>query len=224
MSIFSDKPGARERHLQRQYQNPLFGSPAITPDEIVHAKQLDEQDVQLFMNDFRDLVQRVVDLKPNADADVVLKIKEELDKSYERCAGLAGDQAEIKTMLTRLLKMLMQAMWSAIGNDTQAHDKLKMEEAARAAHFELLEEPLIADLLSPDSLIDEDQLVPTLLSASADALQKAMQIFAPEQQRLIYEQARRLVDSLDQQSREYQQASQRLVDMEAALLPEGSVN
>lgn len=224
MSIFSDKPGARERHLQRQYQNALFGSPSIPPEDIIHARQQDEEDVQTFMNDFRDLVQQVVDLKPNADAEIVLKIKEQLDKSYEHCSGLAGDQSEVKSMLSRLLKMLMQAMWAAIGNDTQAHEKLKMEEAARQAHFELLEDPLIADLLNPDSPISQEQLVPSLLSASSAAVSRAMQIFSPEQQRLLYEQARERVAQLDKNLPVYEQASQALADMETALLPEATLN
>jgi len=224
MSIFSDKPGARERHLQRQYQNVLFGNPSILPDMIIQARQEDEQEVQQFMNDFRDLVQQVVDLKPNADAEVVLKIKEQLDKNYEYCSALAGDQSEVKNMLSRLLKMLMQAMWAAIGNDTQAHEKLQMEEAARQAHFELLEEPLIADLLNPESPISQEQLVPSLLSAKTDAVAKAMQIFSPEQQRVLYEQARDQVAALEKTSSAYVQASQALADMEAALLPGSTVN
>ncbi len=224
MSLFSDKPGARERHLQRQYQNSLFGSPSIQPEDILHARKQDEDDVVHFMNAFRDLVQQVVDLKPNADAEIVLSIKEQLDKHYEICAGLAGDQSEVKSMLSRLLQMLMQAMWAAIGNDTQAHEKLKMEEAARQAHFELLEEPLIADLLNPDSPISQEQLVPSLLSASSAAVAKAMQIFSPEQQRLLYEQAREQVASLDKSTPAYEQASQALADMESALLPEATLN
>jgi len=224
MSIFSDKPGARERHMQRQYQNTLFGEATIPADMIIHARQEDEQEMQRFMNDFRDLVQQVVDLKPSADVELVLKIKEQLDKSYEHCSSLAGDQSEVKDMLSRLLKMLMQAMWAAIGNDKQAHEKLQMEEAARQAHFELLEEPLVADLLNPDSPISQDHLVPSLLSESTAAITKAMQMFSPEQQGLLYKQARELVAQLDKSLPIYENASQALADMEAALLPQATVN
>lgn len=216
--MFSEIPGAKERHLKRKYQNPLFGEPAINALDIHDAQQIDANEVDQFMNDFRDLVKRAVDLDPNADADVMLKIKEQLDKSYEQCAGLAGDQTEIKGMLKGLLKAIMQAMWKGIGNDTQAHSKLEMEEEARESHFSLLEYPLISDLLSPDTSIAEDELVPTLLSESSDAVKVAMQIFDPEQQIMLCKSAHELINQIDS-GETAETAKQRLNDMEAMLQP-----
>ncbi len=218
-SIFSDMPGAKERHLKRKFHNPLFGEQAISPLDIQEAQQKDAEEVVQFMNAFRDLVQQAVELDPNAEADVVLKLKEQLDKSYEQCSGLAGDQAEIKEMLKRLLKAIMQSMWKGIGNDTQAHSKLEMEEQARESHFLLLEYPLIADLLSPDTGIAEDELVPTLLSESSDAVKVAMQIFAPEQQVLLCKSAHELIDKIDSSDDVVKLAKLRLNDMESMLQP-----
>jgi hypothetical protein len=218
-SIFSEKPGAKERHLKRKFNNPLFVNQLINPMDIQDARQKDAEEVDQFMNSFRDLVQKAVELDANAEADIVLKLKEQLDKSYEQCSGLAGDQSEIKEMLKRLLKLIMQSMWKGIGNDTQAHSKLEMEEQARESHFLLLEHPLISDLLSPVSCIGEDELVATLLSESSDAVKIAMQIFAPEQQAQLCMLAHELIDSMDSSDNTVKQAKLRLNDMETMLQP-----
>ena len=218
-SMFDENPGARERQLKRKYNNPLFGEQPISLLEVRQAQQQDVEEVEAFLTHFRELVQQSVELDPNAEADVILKIKEQLDKSYEQCAGLAGDQSEIKEMLKRLVKAIMQAMWKGIGQDVQAHSKLEMEEKAREQHFQLLEYPLVADLLRPDSSIGEDDLVPTLLSESSDSVQIAMQLFVPEQQVLLCNRARDLIKGLDETHQKVVQAKGRLAEMEALIEP-----
>jgi len=219
ISKFNEKPGARERQLKRKYNNPLFGQQQISEEDIQQAQQQDAEEVEAFLVSFRELVQQSVELEPNAEADVVLKIKEQLDKSYEQCAGLAGEQGEIKEMLKRLVMAIMQAMWKGIGQDAQAHSKLEMEEQARTQHFALLEYPLVVDLLRPDSSIGEDDLVPSLLSESAESVQAAMQIFIPEQQILLCNMARELLHKLDETDEKVVQAKCRLSEMEALIEP-----
>ena len=216
---FSDRPGARERHLMRKQANPLFGSPDIAAEDILLARQQDQQELDEFMQRFRELVQQAAELDSNAEADVVLKLKEQLDKSYEQAAGLAGDQSQVRDMLKRLLKLIMQAMWQGVGQDLQAHSKLQMEVQARESHFSLLEHSLIADLLRPDSPIEDDELVPTLLSDSAQAVQLAMQLFVPEQQVALCQSARELIDRMDTDDDRVQQARLRVQDMEQMMQP-----
>ena len=220
---FNEKPGARERQLKRKYNNCLFGQQQISEVDIQQAQQQDVEEVEAFMLSFRELVQQSVELEPNAEADVVLKIKEQLDKTYEQCAGLAGEQGEIKEMLKRLVAAIMQAMWKGIGQDAQAHSKLEMEEQARSQHFALLEYPLVVDLLSPESSIGEDDLVPSLLSESAESVQAAMQIFIPEQQILLCNMARELLNKLDETDEKVVQAKYRLSEMEAVIEPGSQV-
>jgi len=219
--LFSEKSGRRERMLRRQYQNPLFepacGVINIEPFDIQDARTKDAQDVEQFVNSFRELVQEVVELEPNADADVILKLKERLDKTYEASSGLAGDQDEVRGMIKRLLSMMMQSMWKAVGNDAQGISKLEMEEQARQAHFALLEHPFIADLLAPNSLIEEKLLVPCLLSEDAQTVALAVQLFDPQQQQIIYQQAAELISGLDSQHSRVQQAQQRLDEMVAVI-------
>jgi hypothetical protein len=219
---FSKLPGHRERYLQRKYNNPLFKTNTISLADIEKARAGDAMESETFLNHFRDLVKRAVDFKPNADADTILLLKEQLDKTYEQCAGLPGDLSEIKTMLKRLLHAIMQAMWKGIGDDPRAMEKLEIEEQARVQHFLMLEDPLIADLLRPDSLIEEHELVPTLLSESAQAMQKAMQLFSPTQQIALYQQATELLKSTDASHPVMQQAMKRLHDMEALLPAQGA--
>ncbi len=218
-TLFSPRAGRRERMLKRQFQNPLFGEKAIEPFDIQDARRLDAEDVEAFINEFRQLVEAVTRLEPSAEADEVLKLKEQLDKAYETSAGLAGDQEELKTMIMRLLGLMMQSMWKAVGNDAQGISKLEMEEQARQAHFSLLEHAFIADLLSPESPIDEMLMVPCLLSEDAQTVALAVQLFEPEQQQLIYQQGKTLLEGLDASHPRVQQAQQRLDEIAALMEP-----
>jgi len=213
--MFSDRPGSRERHVRRKYQNPLFAGVEVSELDIVQARKQDAEEVDQFMNQFRELVQQALELDSNTEADVILKLKEQLDKSYEQCAGLAGDQAEIKSMIKRLLGSIMQAMWKGVGQDLQAQSKLENEEKARESHFTLLEYPLVADLIRPDSPIAQEELVPVLLSESGDSLSVVMQVFVPEQQIMLVQQARELLANIELDPDHKSQTEQRLSEMEA---------
>ena len=215
--LFSKMAGRRERMLKRQFENPLFGEIDIEPFAIQDARREDSAEVETFINEFRDLVKQVTELQPSADADIVLKLKESLDKAYEASAGLAGDQSEIREMIQRLLSMMMQSMWKAVGNDAMGISKLEMEEQARQAHFALLEHPFIADLLAPDSVINEALMVPSLLSESAQTVMLAVQLFDPEQQQLVYQQGVELLKGKDENHPRIQHAQQRLQDIATVL-------
>lgn len=214
---FSDTPGMHERQLMRKYQNPLFGDSQVTMDDLLVAQQQDQKEIETFMCDFRELVKEAVALDENADPDVILKLKEQLDKSYEKCSGLAGDQSEIKEMLTRLISAIMQAMWKGIGNDHMAKSKLEMEEQARQAHYRFLEHKIVSDILRPDSVIEETDLVATLLSEDKDELLIAFQIFQPEQQTVICEMAREKIMNLDDGLSQLNSFKDKLAGMEAML-------
>jgi len=215
--LFSKMPGRHERMLKRQFDNPLFGEINVEPFDIQEARRKDSDEVEAFINSFRDLVKQVTELKPSAEVDGVLKLKESLDKAYEASAGLAGDQAEIREMIKRLLSMMMQSMWKAVGNDAMGTSKLEMEEQARQAHFVLLEHAFIADLLSPVSVIGEALMVPCLLSEQAETVVLAVQLFDPEQQQLVYQRGAELLNSLDENNERVVHARQRLEDIASVM-------
>jgi hypothetical protein len=189
----------------------------VVAEDVLLAQKQDAEEVDSFMQTFRVLVEQAAELDANAEADVVLRIKEQLDKAYEQCSGLAGDHADIRGMLEQLIKAVMQSMWQAVGQDVEARSKLEMEENARQAHFAMLQQPLIADLLRPDSCIIENELVPTLLAESSAAVQLAMQLFAPEQQAILYGLAKDLLADMDQSLAVVTQAKARLAEMGASM-------
>jgi hypothetical protein len=192
---FSENPGRRERHLLRKRDNLLFPGKerTISAESLEEAQRLDHEELSEFITEFRKLIHETVELQPNAESGVVLDLKERLDKSYEQSAGLADDQRETKEAILKLLKLIMAAVRKGAGKDPTALHELAQEELARTAHFELLECPLVADLLAPDSPIGADELAPTLLSAPEAEFKAAVTLFDDDQLTLLHRDAEALL-------------------------------
>lgn len=192
---FSENPGRRERHLLRKRDNPLFAESerSISGESLEEAQRLDHEELSAFITQFRKLVHEVVNLPASAESDMVLSIKERLDKSFEQSAGLADDQRETQEAIRRLLQLIMAAVRKGAAGDPVALSELAQEEQARTAHFELLQYPLVADLLAPDSPVATDELVPTLLSVPAQEFAAAVSLFDDEQLRLLHGEAEKLL-------------------------------
>jgi len=220
---FSNMPGMHERQLIRKYENPLFEDNVISEDDLSRARYKDKVEIEDFMNDFQNLVQEAVDFDVTSDPEVVLKLKEQLDKSYEKCAGLAGDQGEIKEMLVRLISAIMKAMWKGVGNDYTARSKLEMEEKARSEHFSLLEHKIVVDMIRPDSIIKEDELVASLLSESEESFNVALQLFHPEQQAALCKLAGEKLGMLEDGHPLRPEYMNKLIQMEMQLKAENSM-
>jgi hypothetical protein len=195
---FSDRPGRHERHFQRRLDNPLFDSSTI-PDEneLLETQRLDHEELLAFITELSQLVQQAVQLKPNEDSDVVLELKQHLDRLYETSAGLADDQTANQQAIRDLLTVIMHTVRQTAAGDTVAEQKLVMEEQARAAHFHLLKQPLVADLLHPETLIEHNQLAATLLSESPDAAKSAFGLFETAQQTQLLDEMHALLRSRD---------------------------
>lgn len=176
---FSTFPGKRERHLLRKQHNPLFpqAERRITESQLEEAQRLDHEELEAFISGFRSLVHEAIQLPDSADSELILSIKERLDQTYEQAARMADDQREIREGIEKLVAVVMQAVRKGAGNDPVALQELADEEAARTAHYALLAYPLVADLLDPESPIEERDLLPSLLSASTEALQAACSLF-----------------------------------------------
>jgi hypothetical protein len=116
-------------------------------------------------------------------------LKERLDQAYETACRLADDQTPNKEAIKKLVEVIMQSVWKGAGNDTLAHQELEQEEIARQAHFELLESPLVADLLDPESPIAQDELLPSLLSAEQADFEAAITLFDSAQLEALLNQA-----------------------------------
>jgi len=215
---FSLQPGCFERHLQRQYQNPLFShrTTEITQADIQEAQQQDEAERQAFQEDFQKLLQQIATLEAQVEAEIIFKLKAQVDSLYECCARLGGNFENEKTGLRRLAELIMHSIWASGIDDPNTQHELKQEESAQAVHFSLLEYGVIADLLHPHSPIAEADIVPTLLSESEETLKATMTLFKPEQRHILCEEARKLLTQLDNQGYSLTEAWLRLATMEQA--------
>ncbi len=215
---FSEKPGRHERHLRRRLGSPLFPRPVDALDEatLLEAQRLDHEELVAFVAELREAVQAAVQLGPQEHSDVILALKERLDKLYERACGLAEDQSANKAALRRLVGVIMRTVRTAAGADPLAHAELDQEDEARAAHFALLEHAIVADLLDPESPIAHDELAPALLGETAEGLGAALQLFDATQLEQLCGDARRLLETCDPH-RARTAAWSRLGEMEARL-------
>jgi len=214
---FSELPGRHERHYRRRLDNPLFDPPAVTEDEaLLEVQRLDHEELLAFITELRQTVSRAVALKPREETEVVLKLKEDLERLYETACGLADEQGANKQAIEHLIGAIMQTVRANAEGDALAMQELAMEEQARALHFTLLQQPLVADLLHPESLIDREALVPTLLSESEEAVAAALTLFDDTQRGELAREARALLARRDPEHR-LPEAWARLAQIEEGL-------
>lgn len=192
---FSSKPGRHERHFLRQLENPLM--PRRRSDfadaELLNVQRLDHEELVVFLTELREKVQQAVDLKPNEESQAVLDLKGDLEKLYETAAGLADDHTGNKTAIRQLISVIMSSIRQNATDDALATKELDQEEEARTNHFHLLGFSLIADLLHPESLIAEDELLPLLLFEEEPQVKEALSLFDTEQLDLMRQQANTLL-------------------------------
>jgi hypothetical protein len=199
MSIpFSELPGRHERHYKRRLDNPLFREPASLNDaDLLDAQRQDHEELLAFITELRATVERALNLKPNEESDVILKLKEDLERLYETSAGLADEQGANQQALSQLLSAVMNTIRSSTTGDSLAEQEMAMEQQARQMHFELLQHALVADLLHPETLIAPDQLVPTLLSSPTEQVKAVMVVFDPDQLSMIAKEAEALIQQAE---------------------------
>jgi hypothetical protein len=216
---FSELPGAHERHYRRKLANPLFGDVPVEvdPDELLEAQRLDHEALVAFLEELRRLVAEAAALPPNVASDVVLSLKERLDKAYEVACSLPDRQEANKDAIRRLIAVIMRVVRKGAAGDPKAEDELDQEVQARTIHFELLAHALVADLLSQGSPVGSDELVPTLLSADHAQLEAALEIFDAEQLQQLVSEGRGLLCSVDPGAATLPGAWARLAQMEARL-------
>jgi hypothetical protein len=221
---FTDNPGRRERHLRRRHRNPLFAWPPVEvePEALLAAQKADHEEMEVFRDAFRAQVQKAVELQPDAGSELVLALEEELEKLYEQACGLPEDQEREKEALARLMGLIMKAVRKAAGEDALAGRELDDKEQARAIHFRLLCQSLVADILHPESPIGPDELVPTLLSADEQELGAVLEIFDADQLALLVAQGGELIDGLERAGADTAGARLRLALLEKGLIEKGT--
>jgi len=198
---FPEHTGIREQHLLRKKDNPLFEDSErdVSNEALAKARMEDGVEMDAFMSEFQTLVQRAAALEANTPSETILEIKEQLDRSYQQCCALPGDQAVVKAAIRKLIETIMRAVERGIGNDAYAQRKLEEEVLARELHFKLQEVPLVAALTAENSPITEKELVPSLLSEPAETLMPSLQLFDENQIAAILSGAEALLKQRDPQ-------------------------
>jgi len=214
--IPSENPGAFERHLIRRDENVLFSDrkTLVNSKSLMEAQKKDHEILQQFMLDFKDTMLKAADFKPNEDSEIILEIKDSLDKLYATSSTVADDQTRIKDSIKKFLNILMLAIRKGAGDDAHALQELEQEEMAREANFKFLDSQLAADILDPDSPIEDVDLVPTLLSANKDDLALATQLFDKDQVNYILTEAEIIINKLDKEGHNIKQAAENFVFIE----------
>jgi hypothetical protein len=214
---FTHRPGRRERHLRRRHENPLFAWPPqeVAPETLLAAQKADHEEMEAFGESFGAVIQRAAGLEANAGSDAVLGLKEELERHYEQACGLPEDHGDAKEAIKRLIAVVMRAVWRAAGDDPLAHRELEDEEQARVIHFALLEHPLVADILHPQSPIQPDELAPSLLTAREEEVEAALEIFDADQLTLLVQQGRGILADLEAEGVDTAAPRRRLALLEA---------
>ncbi|OUD15726.1 hypothetical protein [Thioflexithrix psekupsensis] len=195
---FSEQPGCWERHLQRQYQNPLFGHKNITQTDIAQAQKRDQQERLNFQQGFYTLLTDAASLAAEVDVEAMFKLQDRIDALYEQCAGLGGHFNGELQGLRNLNDIIMQSIKASHSQSSPENlAPLLEKDSARRLHFALLSYPVIAHLLHPQSPIQSSDIVPTLLSESIDAVKAAICLFNQTQRQILCDEARRLLFSID---------------------------
>ncbi len=188
--------GMYERHLRRKEGNPLFAVPPLSYQEeaYLEARRHDSDELNSFHTEMQEAIQQAIDLPANATSEVVLALRGRLDQLYTRCSGFGGSCDRHKQAIRKLIDIVMNAVWQAVADDSQARMELESEEMARQQHFCLLEYALVSDLIRPDTPVAPEELVPTLLLAEEDELEAVLWLFESAQLEDIYAQSRSLLE------------------------------
>lgn len=212
---FSTQAGPRERQLQRRHNNPLFVSAApVSQQQILSAREQDQKAAQDFMLQFRELVQRVVALDQNAESDTILLIKAQLEQQYAICTGMHGDSSAVQEAAKKLIHIIGTSLRKASQTDPHALEKLLKDEEHTALHLQLCGHAIVSDILNPDEVVAENELVPNLLSESEEALQSALALFPPERIAVMVSEAKDLLGQVEAAGHSLPAAWQRLAQME----------
>ncbi|HEU0188279.1 MAG TPA: hypothetical protein VFR06_10340 [Gallionellaceae bacterium] len=213
--IFSTQPGPHERQLQRMHNNPLFGGDnQVTPVELAAAQLHDKHAAEEFMQQFRQLVQRVVSLEKQTDSDTLLQIKAQLEQQFALAAGMQGDNSAVLGATRRLISTIAGTLRNAAQNEHEAQEKLRLDEEHTALHLELCSHPIVSDILNPVEVIAEDELVPSLLSESQAGLAAALALFPPQRVAELVEQGKALLKKVEAAGHSLPEAWRALGQME----------
>lgn len=215
---FSESPGAHERQLARRFSSPLFGERSqISETDLANARDLDRQEHDDFYTEFQKVLQEIADFSGQVESDIILEVKQRVDRMYEQCCGLSGDNRKAIEGLTKLQGMIMLAIAQGAEGDDTASNELKQEAEARELHQQLLAYPIVCDLLRPEPVIEKDELAATILTADADSVVAVLNLFQAEPLKALIEACQQLLDRASEQGIQTGEAKDRLKLLQESL-------
>ena len=189
----------------------------VTQTQLEHAREQDNQELQQFGESLHTLLTDVSQFSAREETDRILQTKEQADRLYEQCIGLSGDHERERQGLLKLNDVIMASIRAAAGQDPLAMSELEKEQQAREIHLALLQCRLVADILRPDADLEEDELLPTILSEDEPAIELALTLFNEEQKELLGQQAQQLQQSLHEAGSLDDALRRKFLFLEAAL-------
>jgi hypothetical protein len=176
---WSDAPGAAERHLQRRYRNPLFSlhRQMVTGKDVYDARVADN----LALSDIRkDLNALTLEFYSTSQLPLNWQsflegLRDRLDELEDRRVIVGGRHAGLGQAIAELRNNILDSWRGAIQKNRQSLADLQKVEATQARRrAALYASDWTAQLLSQASVMPAEEVVPSLLSESADALERAV--------------------------------------------------
>ena len=188
--IFSEWPGAWERHIIRKARHGhFFGDNKISlAVQLTQAKQRDQLELAQFNQHIGELALECTSLGEQSSRAMITGVKNKIDHCYDTACGLGAELDDQKEALAVLNDLITTAMRRAL-RDTDETDRLHLikQESQRMQHLARLEYPIVCDLLRALSPIPAVEIPAALLSETDEAYTIALEVLDQDKRRYLAE-------------------------------------
>ncbi len=190
-AVYSEWPGAWERHVVRKARNPHFFNQLHPPtqQELTQAQQRDQLELAQFNQHLAELAVQCTELADDTSAKQINTVKNDLDRCYDTACGLGADLTEQKDALSLLNDLITTAVRRAHRED-DGHGRLILikQESLRMRHLTRLNYPVVCDLLRAIPPIPAAEMPAALLSETDEAFTVALEILDDERKCYLADQ------------------------------------
>jgi hypothetical protein len=108
----------------------------------------------------------------------------------------------------------MQSLIKGANGDAEAMQRIDKEMELMKIHFQLSESLLFSDFMHEDRIVNEDEVIPTLLTATEDDLNAVLHIFSLEQLQAISAEISEILPTLglNSSAMKHYKAKQAIID------------
>lgn len=188
--IFSEWPGAWERHIIRKARHShFFGSSDVSlAEQLAQAKNRDQLELAQFNQHIGELAVQCTSLGDQSGRELISGIKKKIDHCYDTACGLGAELDDQKEALAVLNDLITSALRRAL-RDTDETNRLHLikQESQRMQHLARLEYPIVCDLLRAVSPISTQEIPAALLSETDEAYTIALEVLDHDKRRYLAE-------------------------------------